>query len=249
MAARVGRTGIKKVTREVAAATGMRMIVLWVDELAMYTAGKAAKDIDEPLRDLVARFRGAGIRLLCATQKPDARVVPSAIRDLISGRWALRCETPEASDTVLGRGKAAQGWDASLIEAGRASAGVGYVKDESGVPVYARSHFYSDDDFDDLGERAYALRKAAGTLPVRDWPPLLLADAAAAFGDQAALHSEQLAARLARAGHDFGGPEGLAAALRPYRVTPGQVKVDGVNRNGYRVEQVRAAIADGPARP
>ena len=54
--------------------------------------------------------------IVCAaTQKPGADVVPSALRDLFGFRLALRCNTPQASDTILG-----QGW---------ASAGCGRVDD------------------------------------------------------------------------------------------------------------------------
>jgi DNA segregation ATPase FtsK/SpoIIIE-like protein len=41
---------------------------------------------------------------VATTQKPSADVVPTFLRDLFGFRWALRCSTPEASDTILGRG-------------------------------------------------------------------------------------------------------------------------------------------------
>ncbi len=35
----------------------------------------------------------------------------------------------------------------------------------------------------------------------------------------------------------------LAEALRPYGVSPGDVKVGGINRNGYKREDLLAALS------
>ena len=66
----------------------------------------------ELLRDLVARGRAAGVIVCAATQKPASDVVPSALRDLFGFRLALRCNTPQASDTILGQGWASAGYSA-----------------------------------------------------------------------------------------------------------------------------------------
>ena len=50
-----------------------------------------------------------------ATQKPGADVVPSALRDLFGFRLAMRCNTPQASDTILGQGWASSGFYAATI--------------------------------------------------------------------------------------------------------------------------------------
>ena len=100
------------------------------------TASNAA-EFAELLRDLVARGRAAGVIVCAATQKPAADVVPSALRDLFGFRLALRCNTPQASDTILG-----QGWASARATAPPrsrpGSAASGYLLAEDGLPVRMR---------------------------------------------------------------------------------------------------------------
>ncbi len=116
------------------------------DELAFYlTAGerKARTAFAELLRDLVARGRAAGIIVVAATQKPSADVVPTSLRDLFGFRWALRCSTSQASDTILGSGWSGQGFSAASIDP--AQRGVGYLLHEGGVPVRCRAYHVDDE--------------------------------------------------------------------------------------------------------
>jgi hypothetical protein len=50
------------------------------------------------------RDTAAGIILLAATQMPSSDVIRTSLHDLFGIRWALRCSTSHASDTVLSRG-------------------------------------------------------------------------------------------------------------------------------------------------
>ncbi len=102
--------------------------VVVVDELAHYLNGpdrKQRTEVAELLRDLVSRGRAAGVIVVGATQKPSADVVPTALRDLFGFRWALRCSTPHASDTILGSGWASQGFSAAEVDG--ACRGVGFL--------------------------------------------------------------------------------------------------------------------------
>ncbi|MHB1905372.1 MAG: FtsK/SpoIIIE domain-containing protein [Acidimicrobiales bacterium] len=149
------RRGVRKVTR----AEGLRLRVVVIDELALYVAGtdkKSAQRFAELLRDLVARGRAAGIIVLAATQKPSIDIVPSTLRDLFGFRWALRCATRDASDTVLGAGWASEGFSASNLNSARR--GVGLLLHEGGVPVQLRTFHLNDDDLRVLAERARLLR-------------------------------------------------------------------------------------------
>ena len=94
--------------------------------------------------------------MLAATQKPSTDVIPSAIRDLFGFRWAFRCTTPQASDTILGQGWASLGHTASAIDP--AARGVGLLLHEGGQPVRMRACYLDDDDLVALAERAAALR-------------------------------------------------------------------------------------------
>ena len=145
--------------RKVAAGDGMALHVVVIDELAFYLGGSDRKqkaEITELLRDLVSRGRAAGIIVLAATQKPSADVIPTQIRDLFGFRVALRCSTPQASDTVLGQGWAALGYSAATIDP--SARGVGFLLAEGGVPVRFRSCHLSDDQIDVIAARAEALR-------------------------------------------------------------------------------------------
>ena len=136
--------------------------VVVCDELAHYlTSGdrKTRLEFAERMRDLVARGRAAGVIVLAATQKPSHDIIPTSLRDLFGFRWALRCSTPQASDTVLGQGWASQGFSAATIDS--AARGVGFLLHEGGLPIRLRSFHLSDSDLEDLAVRAEKLRSQA----------------------------------------------------------------------------------------
>jgi DNA segregation ATPase FtsK/SpoIIIE-like protein len=151
--------------RKIERGDGLRLIVVVVDELAFYTtggndrAGKALRaGFADRLHALIARGRAAGIIVLAATQKPAHDIVPTFLRDLFGFRWALRCTTPDASDTILGRGWASAGYSATDVPA--EARGVGYLLAEGGLPVRLRSYHLDDDTLARIADRAAALRAA-----------------------------------------------------------------------------------------
>jgi hypothetical protein len=149
-------------TRKVARGDGLPLHLVVCDELAFYLTvpDKAHRqEFAELLRDVVARGRAAGVIVCAATQKPGADVVPSSLRDLFGFRLALRCTTPQASDTVLGQGWASAGADASTIPGGQR--GVGYLLAEGERPIRMRGFYLSDDDVSAIAERAAARRADA----------------------------------------------------------------------------------------
>jgi hypothetical protein len=139
--------------RKVTEGDGLPLHLVGIEELAFYTNGpdrKAAQAF------FVARGRAAGMVTVATTQKPSADVVPTFLRDLFGFRWALRCSTPEASDTILGRGWASQGYSAAQVDP--ASRGVGLLLQEGGIPVRLRSCYLDDLDLANLARRAEGLR-------------------------------------------------------------------------------------------
>src|SRR6266516_969382 len=148
--------------RKLAPDLGMGLVVVVVDELMFYVAHpdkRQAAEFTSLLRDLVARGRAAGIIVVAATQKPAAEVIPTSLRDLFGFRWAFRCLTPEASDTILGRGWASLGYSAQQIDA--ASRGVGLLLHEGEVPVRLRACWLDDAALLALAWRAELLRATA----------------------------------------------------------------------------------------
>jgi DNA segregation ATPase FtsK/SpoIIIE-like protein len=150
--------GKRRVDRD----SGLPLHVLVFDELAHYLLTfdrKERVEFAELLRDLVSRGRAAGFIVVAATQKPSHDVIPTALRDLFGFRWALRCSTPQASDTVLGSGWASAGFSAADVDAG--FRGVGYLLHEGERPVRLRSFQLDDEALEQLARRAERLRGVA----------------------------------------------------------------------------------------
>jgi hypothetical protein len=145
--------------RKIGRQDGLALHLVACDELAFYLGSedrKKQREFAELLRDLVARGRAAGVIVCAATQKPASDVVPSALRDLFGFRLALRCNTPQASDTILGQGWATLGHNAASIAPGQR--GVGLLLAEDGTPVRLRGFHLTDADVDALASRAAGLR-------------------------------------------------------------------------------------------
>lgn len=130
-----------ELTRDLARKLALDCICLEIDELAFFTTHedkKAAEEFCTRLRDIVSRGGACGVFTALATQKPEAEVVPSAIRDLLHLKLALFCYTAEQVDTILGRGMHKQ---CPAHELSFADKGVGYLKGlpERG-PARIRTH-------------------------------------------------------------------------------------------------------------
>jgi DNA segregation ATPase FtsK/SpoIIIE-like protein len=150
--------GLRKVRRD----QGLPLHVVVIDELAFYVTlpdRDQRRELIERLRDVVARGRAAGVIVVAATQKPGADVVPSSLRDLFGFRLALRCNTPQASDTILGQGWASAGADASTVPG--AQRGVGYLLSEGEQPARIKTFHLHDDELVGIAERACARRSDA----------------------------------------------------------------------------------------
>ncbi|MCX5226281.1 FtsK/SpoIIIE domain-containing protein [Streptomyces sp. NBC_00233] len=216
------KLGKRKVTEELAAKySELRQLLLWVDELMFYTTDEEyGKKITKLLRNLVSRGRAAGIITFCATQKPGSDVVDTSLRDLLSIRWALRCTTPEASDTILGKGAAASGYSAKTIQSEMRGAGLLWA--EGTNPTMVRADYYTDEQVEQLLARATEWRRKAGTLPNG---PVPLVDQLRAQGDDDALLLAAVLDTFAVHATEDGPAEWL----------PGQLLLDDLKAAGYPV--------------
>jgi DNA segregation ATPase FtsK/SpoIIIE-like protein len=141
--------------RKIAPGGQFGLHVVAIDELAFYIRGGSKEErteLTETLRDLISRGRAAGMIVIAATQKPSNDIIPTFVRDLFSFRMALRCTTPEASDTILGQGWASQGYSAATLDP--TTRGVGYLLAEGSVPVKLRTHYLDDDAIGELAQLA-----------------------------------------------------------------------------------------------
>jgi len=221
-------------------------------------------ELDEVLTDLAKVGPSAGIMLLAATQKPDAKSTPTGFRDQFGIKFALRVTTRDASEAVLGAGAYGEGLDASRLSPEALGTGLLRGTGDADVPGgVVRTSFADSGDAEAICQRGQALRDAAGTLTgmaagqvPSATPPTYsaAADVLQVLGTDDQAHSDVVCARLAeRWPGRYSGwePAQLAAALKPFRVQTHQVWAEGLdgaraNRRGVRRADLLAAL-DGPA--
>lgn len=228
---RIADAGLDKLSKELCHKE-MPLIVLSVDELARYTTdtSKEAKQAIADLRTIVSVGPACGIIPVLATQKPEAKVVPSAIRDLIRTRLAVYCATYQASDTILGDGAATKGTDASELDP--ETPGVAWMVGATRHPLMLRGYVMGPPELRAVADAAARLRTAAGKEV-----PAVLVRALAAMGDADRMRSQDLAEALSTTVDD------LAALLRQHGVRPRQLGQMGADKNprGYRRADIHAA--------
>lgn len=128
--------GLTEFTKEIAHENGIKAIFYVIGEVSHYTANdtepKAKRKFNALLADITPRGRANAMIAVLDSQKPEDRLIPSAIRDQIPLKLALKCETEEQVVTILGRGmqKLCPAHLLPLAEDG-SSLGFGYLK---GVP-------------------------------------------------------------------------------------------------------------------
>jgi DNA segregation ATPase FtsK/SpoIIIE, S-DNA-T family len=129
----------------------------------------AGEYIGELLTWLAKKGPAAGIVLVLATQRPDTKTIPSALRAVLGSRFALRVMDWRDSNIILGEQMNTRGWDSSRLLPSHK--GVGILRPDgdtaAGADVLAmmvRTDYMPNDDWTTLCERGRALREAAGTL-------------------------------------------------------------------------------------
>lgn len=93
---------------------GMQPLIIFIDEIQWAFQHRIyKKQMIELCEGIVKGGQYVGITLVIATQKPDAKSVPSEVRDVIASRAALYCKTRQASETILGTSAYSEGWNAA----------------------------------------------------------------------------------------------------------------------------------------
>ncbi|MEO3846345.1 cell division protein FtsK [Streptomyces sp. B8F3] len=251
-----------KVTSELASkrSLGLHPIVIGVDECqVLFEHPEHAKEFEEIATDLVKRGPATGIVLLLATQRPDAKALPTGISANASARWCLKVMGQLENDMVLGTSAYKRGVRATMFN--WKDKGIHYFVGEGSDARIVRCIYVDGRDADDIASRARAARERAGTLsghalgeaPEPTAPAYdLLADILAVVpAGEAKVWSETVVTRLAELRPDvYDGwePDALAAALKPHGITTVQVgrrqggKV--VNRRGIDRSHITTAIAE-----
>jgi S-DNA-T family DNA segregation ATPase FtsK/SpoIIIE len=125
--------------------------------------------IGELLTWLAKKGPAAGIVLVLATQRPDTKTIPSALRAVLGSRFALRVMDWRDSNIILGEQMNTRGWDSSRLLPSHKGVGILRPDGETAagadvLAVMVRTDYMPNDDWACLCERGRALREAAGTL-------------------------------------------------------------------------------------
>jgi S-DNA-T family DNA segregation ATPase FtsK/SpoIIIE len=255
-----------KVTPELASrkSLGLHPIVIGVDECqVMFEHPQYGTEFEEICTDLVKRGPALGITLILATQRPDAKAIPTGISANAVLRLCLKVIGQTENDMVLGTSAYKNGTRATMFAF--SDKGIAYFAGEGDAPRIVRSFFLDAPAAEKIALRARSLREAAGTLTghalgeaIEGTGPSfdLLADIAAVVTEPK-LWSETVVTRLAELRPDTYGawagmePEDraaqLTAALRPYGIRTGQVwgttdEGKGANRRGITRDDITNAI-------
>ncbi|MGC5053573.1 cell division protein FtsK [Micromonospora sp. DT48] len=252
-----------KVTPDLASTKrlGLQPIVIGVDECQVwFEHPRYGDEFEEICTDLIKRGPAAGITLILATQRPDAKSLPTGISANAVLRFCLKVMGHTENDMVLGTSMHKAGIKATMFS--RRDRGIGYLAGEGDDPTITRTFYIDGPTAEQVIRRARTLREQAGTLSghaagqVMDTTAVrldtLLDDIAAVMSDsEAKLWSEVVCERLTGLRPDvYAGltREQLTAALKPYGVTTGQVwgtdpdTGRGANRRGIDRAHILTAI-------
>lgn len=231
---------------------GLHPVVVALDECqVLFEHPDHGKEAEAVITDLVKRGPAVGITVIVATQRPDAKALPSGIRANAVLRFCLMVTGQMENDMVLGTSAYRNGIRATMFN--RADLGVGYLAGEGADPVIVRSSYVDLPTATRIAARARATRERLGSLSgmaagddgpemAPSMPELVLS--VWPSGDRARLQFEALAERLFEAGHDVDKAT-VSAALRAAEVPTVQVKMGESNRQGVAREAVAAAVARG----
>jgi len=135
------------------------LVLLMIDEFlsllqALQAMGKVGKHALFMLTLLLAQGRSLGVIVIAATQEADKELL-GRMRNNFANVIVLKQPSPYFNDLFLGEGAAAAGFDSTKIAPaskanGYATAGIGFVKEETGEPVRVRFAYSDDRDIADL---------------------------------------------------------------------------------------------------
>ncbi|MFI8422214.1 FtsK/SpoIIIE domain-containing protein [Streptomyces sp. NPDC085479] len=250
-----------KLTPEIVARYNLPVIFVTIDELQEYFTAMEREDREQVINDLcriARRGPAAGFISNFASQRPDADSVPTKLREIITIRYSTQVVDRASSDMVLGKGKAAQGADASVLS--EEHKGVGVLVTGPASYVTVRADYLDGPTFAQMCRKGRALREEAGQLTgdaagdvtaaadaagVTVSP--IVSDVLEVMRHSPRMFTTDLLAGLVNIDEDTYGDynaEALAAALEAAGVkrTSKQVKISGSNGAGYQRRDIEAAV-------
>ncbi|WP_246076414.1 FtsK/SpoIIIE domain-containing protein [Amycolatopsis cihanbeyliensis] len=250
-----------KVTPALAARQDLRLgpIVVAVDECQVwFEHAEYGRELEEICTDLVKRGPALGITLIAATQRPDAKSLPTGISANAILRFCLKVQGQTENDMVLGTSQYKSGVRATMFA--RSDRGIGYLAGEGDDAKIVRSVYKDGPEAKKIVSGARLLREQAGTITGHAAGESVdidaerldpLSDTLAVFQrGENKLWSDTIVTRLAELrprSYEGWSPANLATALKPHGVKPRQVwdtdptTGKGSNRNGYTRDALTTA--------
>ncbi|MEU3606593.1 FtsK/SpoIIIE domain-containing protein [Streptomyces sp. NPDC035033] len=250
-----------KLTPEIVARYNLPVIFVTIDELQEYFTAMEREDREQVINDLcriARRGPAAGFISNFASQRPDAESVPAKLREIITIRYSTQVVDRTSSDMVLGKGKAAQGADASVLSEDHKGVGVLVTGPASYVTV--RADYLDGPTFAQMCRKGRALREETGQLTgdaagdvtaaadaAGVTVPPIVSDVLEVMRHSPRMFTTDLLAGLVNIDEDTYGDynaEALASALEAAGVkrTSKQVKISGANGAGYQRRDIEAAV-------
>ncbi|MFF3338002.1 FtsK/SpoIIIE domain-containing protein [Streptomyces flavidovirens] len=250
-----------KLTPQIVERYKLPIIFVTIDELQEYFSAMEKDDREEVINNLcriARRGPAAGFISNFASQRPDADSVPTKLREIITLRYSTQVVDRASSDMVLGKGKAAQGADASVLSEDHVGTGVLVTGPASYVTV--RADYLDGAGFAALCQKGRALRHAAGQLggdaagdvtAAADANGIKLApvlsDVLEVMRHSVRMFTPDLLAALVNMDEDTYGDwnaEQLAEALKAAGVErkSKQVKINGASGAGYQRRDIEGAV-------
>ena len=247
-----------KVTAELAndKRLGLHPIAIAVDECQVAFEHKTyGAELEEIATDLTKRGPALGMLIMLATQRPDAKSIPTGISANAVLRMCLKVMGQTENDMVLGTSQYKRGIRATMF--GFEDKGVFYFSGEGRQPIIMRSQNIDNPAAKVIAARARALREAAGRLTgyalgleddaeVRSFA----ADVLMVFGGDDKLSRETIADRLRGAFPAVYAditPEAVTSQLRAVGVDVKRVRAHGKPCTGCERAAVAAVVERGDA--
>ncbi|WP_019073259.1 cell division protein FtsK [Streptomyces hokutonensis] len=237
---------------------GLHPIVVGFDECQVpFEHEKYGAELESICTDIAKRGPALGIIGMFATQRPDAKSLPSGISANAVLRFCLKVMGHTANDMVLGTGAYKAGIRATMFS--RSDRGICWMAGEGDDPVIVASAFVDGTAAELVVVRARQLREAYGNVtghaigqsPSESRGMDVLGDVAKVFReDEEQLWCERIAARLAEAWPDVYGAwttASVAPALKPWGIATVDVWAagedgKGTTKRGIKRADVLAAI-------
>jgi len=237
---------------------GLHPIAISIDECqVLFEHEKYGAELESICTDITKRGPALGIIGMYATQRPDAKSLPTGISANAVLRFALKVMGHTANDLILSTGAYKSGVRATMFS--RKDLGICYMAGEGDDPRIVASAFIDAPKAEQVVTRARKMREEYGNItghaigegPAETAGLDVLADVLKSMGvDEKAVWCERIAARLAEHRPDVYGEwkgENVTSALKPWGVSTGQVwgqtdDGEGANRRGIKRADVAAAI-------